>query len=548
MPIACRCASRRARSEPCAGRGRAARDRRRHRLVARARLPRARGRRAAAPRDEDAAARALLARDRTVARQRRRPRLAARCSRRQVVGELGPIPPERARGARGARRARPTPRSASSGLERIFDERLLRHARAASCVAGARVLERTVPRQAPAVRTTISRSVEQARGHRARQRASAASSRSSRTRARCSPSPGIAFSGLQPPGSTFKIITTTGALEAGITSPRRPIRSQTEGRRSRAWTSRTPTASTAAARSSSSFAESCNSVFAPLGAQLGAKRLVATAERFGFNRAAGHPGRGESTIPPADEIGDDLAVGSSAIGQGRVQATALQMATVAATIGAARAPAAPDARLRRRARPAGEHRARHEREGRAHDGAPHARRRPRRHRRARRDPGRRSSPARPARRSCARPDAASPTPSSPRRCPHEDQANDPTDTDAWFAAFAPAGKGRAAHRRRASSSSPRAPAGHRRAGGARASSRPALHEPRRRRARRRGRLRRRASPGRRASGSRARAGGSSSAATGTLNSSTGPWIDVCEATELPARAGCPGRAGSSPPR
>jgi cell division protein FtsI/penicillin-binding protein 2 len=37
-------------------------------------------------------------------------------------------------------------------------------------------------------------------------------------------------------------------------------------------------------------------------------------------------------IPPASEIGDDLAVGSSAIGQGRVQATALQMALVAATI------------------------------------------------------------------------------------------------------------------------------------------------------------------------------------------------------------------------
>jgi cell division protein FtsI/penicillin-binding protein 2 len=39
-----------------------------------------------------------------------------------------------------------------------------------------------------------------------------------------------------------------------------------------------------------------------------------------------------STLPPADEIGDDLAVGSTAIGQGRVLATTVQMAWVAATI------------------------------------------------------------------------------------------------------------------------------------------------------------------------------------------------------------------------
>ena len=56
------------------------------------------------------------------------------------------------------------------------------------------------------------------------------------------------------------------------------------------------------------------------------------AERFGFNQPSDIPGAAESTIPQASEIGDDLAVGSSAIGQGRVQATALQMASVASTI------------------------------------------------------------------------------------------------------------------------------------------------------------------------------------------------------------------------
>jgi cell division protein FtsI/penicillin-binding protein 2 len=82
-----------------------------------------------------------------------------------------------------------------------------------------------------------------------------------------------------------------------------------------------------------SFAQSCNSVFAPLGAKLGAKRLVATAEHFGFNEPTGIPGFVTSTIPAAGQGGDDLAVGSTAIGQGEVQATPLQMALVAATIG-----------------------------------------------------------------------------------------------------------------------------------------------------------------------------------------------------------------------
>ena len=65
----------------------------------------------------------------------------------------------------------------------------------------------------------------------------------------------------------------------------------------------------------------------------GPERLVKAAEEFGFNEDLGIPGAATSTIPAAGEIGDQLAVGSSAIGQGRVQATALQMAWVAATIG-----------------------------------------------------------------------------------------------------------------------------------------------------------------------------------------------------------------------
>jgi cell division protein FtsI/penicillin-binding protein 2 len=80
------------------------------------------------------------------------------------------------------------------------------------------------------------------------------------------------------------------------------------------------------------FAESCNSVFAPLGARIGARRLVATAESFGFNQSLGIAGAATPTIPPAAQVGDDLALGSTAIGQGKVLSTPLHMALVAATI------------------------------------------------------------------------------------------------------------------------------------------------------------------------------------------------------------------------
>ncbi len=79
------------------------------------------------------------------------------------------------------------------------------------------------------------------------------------------------------------------------------------------------------------FAVSCNSVFAPLGARVGGKRLLAMAERFGFNQTPTIPGAAESSIPPAS-LGSDLEVGSSAIGQGQVLATPLEMTDVGATI------------------------------------------------------------------------------------------------------------------------------------------------------------------------------------------------------------------------
>jgi cell division protein FtsI/penicillin-binding protein 2 len=143
---------------------------------------------------------------------------------------------------------------------------------------------------------------------------------------------GIASSAPQPPGSTFKIVTLAGVLEHKVAkrTATYPIQNAAtiEG-----VEIQNANGESCGGSLRISFAHSCNSVFAPLGAKLGAERLVATAQKFGFNEQPPIAGAARSTIPAAGEIGDDLAVGSSAIGQGKVLATPLQMALVAGTIG-----------------------------------------------------------------------------------------------------------------------------------------------------------------------------------------------------------------------
>jgi peptidoglycan glycosyltransferase len=149
---------------------------------------------------------------------------------------------------------------------------------------------------------------------------------------------GIAFSGPQPPGSTFKLITTTAALETGAVkvSDQFPIETSTtvDGREIANAHNEACGGTFAEA-----FAQSCNSVFAPLGPKIGSTHLVGTAEKYGFNspptlyaapaiKAAGIP---DSTLPKT--ITSDLDLAVSAIGQGEVLATPLEMASVAQAIG-----------------------------------------------------------------------------------------------------------------------------------------------------------------------------------------------------------------------
>jgi penicillin-binding protein A len=158
---------------------------------------------------------------------------------------------------------------------------------------------------------------------------------------------GIALSGPQPPGSTFKVITTTAALDAGVVklTDQFPVQTSTVvGGREVANAHNEACGGTFA----EAFAESCNSVFVPLGPKVGSDRLVGTAERYGFNsppslfddealRALNPP---ESTIPTS--IPDEVDLGVTAIGQGQVLATPLEMASVSQAIanGGIRSPTA----------------------------------------------------------------------------------------------------------------------------------------------------------------------------------------------------------------
>jgi cell division protein FtsI/penicillin-binding protein 2 len=245
-----------------------------------------------------------------------------------IVGELGAPPPERV--ARLRELGYPSDATVGiSGLERVFEDKIA--GRPGGVLrAGRRVLAETTPRPATSVLSSIDPSVQRAAVAAKGERIGGVAAVRPRT-GEILALAGIAFSGLQPPGSTFKIITLTGVLEADLAGPNStyPVETKTtiEG-----VELENANGESCGGTLRTSFAHSCNSVFAPLGARLGAARLVKTAEEFGFNTDPGIPGAATSTIPAANEIGDDLAVGSSAIGQGRVQATALQMAWVAATI------------------------------------------------------------------------------------------------------------------------------------------------------------------------------------------------------------------------
>jgi penicillin-binding protein A len=251
-----------------------------------------------------------------------------------ALGEVGPTPATSAQ----ALEAEGIPKGAIvgvSGAEEALDSRLRGIpggellARSTRPGGSTRVLATAAPRPAATVRTTISPTVQSA----------AVAALGSQLGGIVAMRPdgqilavaGLGIDDLQPPGSTFKMVTVSGVLRAGIATSHSTFPYATYATLDGVKLSNA-NGEECGGSLELAFAVSCNSVFAPLGVKLGAPRLVAMAERYGFNHEPGIPGAVESTLPEAPQIQGELDVGSTAIGQGEVQASALQMATVAATI------------------------------------------------------------------------------------------------------------------------------------------------------------------------------------------------------------------------
>jgi cell division protein FtsI/penicillin-binding protein 2 len=257
-----------------------------------------------------------------------------------ITGEVGEAPEEDL--ARLSRHGFPpeTPVGVS-GLERAFNTRLAGKPGGSLLAVAAdgssvRTLAKSKPQPGAPVKTTIDPDLQEAAVSALAGRSGGVAvldTRKGDVRALA----GLAFSAPQPPGSTFKVVTTTAALEAGAVSLDDEFEI-TNGVNVGGRFLNNANGEYCGGTFRESFAESCNAVFAPLGPAVGNDKLVETAEAFGFNspptlyapQIVREVEPEESTIPT--EIGEEIDLGVSAIGQGEVLATPLEMASVAQTV------------------------------------------------------------------------------------------------------------------------------------------------------------------------------------------------------------------------
>ena len=125
---------------------------------------------------------------------------------------------------------------------------------------------------------------------------------------------GQAFSAPQPPGSTFKIITTVAALQKNLVKLDDEFE-VTDGINVGGRFIENANGEYCGGTFLEAFAESCNADFLPLGPQIGNQKMVETAEAFGFNSPptlyspsiVKEVEPAESTIPK--DIGEEVDLG-----------------------------------------------------------------------------------------------------------------------------------------------------------------------------------------------------------------------------------------------
>jgi cell division protein FtsI/penicillin-binding protein 2 len=142
-----------------------------------------------------------------------------------------------------------------------------------------------------------------------------------------------ALAGTYPPGSTFKVVTSAallGAGDNGATPAPCPPTITVDGRSFKNFEGE----ASGSLDLGQAFAISCNNAFIGLATKLPPGALDKAAAAFGFNArwSLGVDAAGGSYPKPTDQA----EVAASAIGQGRVLASPVQMASVAAAVAAGR--------------------------------------------------------------------------------------------------------------------------------------------------------------------------------------------------------------------
>jgi peptidoglycan glycosyltransferase len=144
------------------------------------------------------------------------------------------------------------------------------------------------------------------------------------------------------PGSTFKVVTATAAIDTGQFSPSSTVDGDSGQKISAVPLANDFNQDFGQIDLKTALAKSVNTAFANVGEKLGKRTMKEYMERFGFDRkpkldypkdamsasvvAPNPPGH---AVPPTSRFVD---VGRMAIGQGGLQATPLQMAQVAAAV------------------------------------------------------------------------------------------------------------------------------------------------------------------------------------------------------------------------
>jgi peptidoglycan glycosyltransferase len=168
----------------------------------------------------------------------------------------------------------------------------------------------------------------------------------SSTTADCTPAAPLlnrASAGLYVPGSTFKVITTSAALESKKYGPEAPFVDPgyctVYGKRVNNFDTTRPYG---AIDLTNALANSVNSVFCKIGLKLGARKILDTAKRFGFYERPPLETPADERLPSGlyrngklyyPRIDSDVDAGRMAFGQERMLVTPLQMAMVAGAIG-----------------------------------------------------------------------------------------------------------------------------------------------------------------------------------------------------------------------